>query len=398
MLKIYSRKAISKQPLTCLAWTLFFTLVTITPSSAIAQTKNVEVSNCRLAKVNNETLSTGFPRNSSLIPTTGTIKSLFLYVDFLDNKSTGIPKGLTEQYATTAKKFLEAQSYGRAKFVFESSPRVYRINKNSSIYRLISDGQGDAKTLIQDAINASDAEIDFAQYDFLTIVPPKDTTTILTGGALTGGSGLFQSQERTFSSAVVIGKNKLSNFAMPGFGWSFYSHEVGHILGITHPYFQREGQPAAIWDLMGNGGTSVPEFIGWHRFLLDWFVQDEVTCFKGATFKNAELLLAPLNSGAKGKKLLIITVNARQALVIEARRASTFDKLLKTEEGTLVYRVDVSKGDDKGIITILGNKGTKREGQTLESIKPGESITSNGYVIKVVSSSKSGDTVQISKK
>jgi hypothetical protein len=84
--------------------------------------------------------------------------------------------------------------------------------------------------------------------------------------------------------------------------------------------------------------------------------------------------------------------------VIEARRASTYDKLQKYEEGTLVYRVDVSKGDDKGIITILGNKGTKREGQTLESIKPGESVTSNGYVIKVVSSSKSGDTVQISKK
>lgn len=398
MLKIYSRKPISKQPLTCLAWTLFFTLVTITPSSAIAQTKNVEVSNCRLAKVNNETLSTGFPRNSSLIPTTGTIKSLFLYVDFLDNKSTGIPKGFTEQYATTAKKFLEAQSYGRAKFVFESSSRVYRINKNSSIYRLISDGQGDAKTLIQDAINASDAEIDFAQYDFLTIVPPKDTTTILTGGAMTGGSGLFQSQERTFSSAVVIGKNKLSNFAMPGFGWSFYSHEVGHILGITHPYFQREGQPAAIWDLMGNGGTSVPEFIGWHRFLLDWLTESEIACFAGSSFTNSQLALTPLNTAGKGKKMVVITLNARQALVIEARRASTYDKLQKYEEGTLVYRVDVSKGDDKGIITILGNKGTKREGQTLESIKPGESITTNGYVIKVVSSSKSGDTVQISKK
>ena len=44
MRKIYARNAKSKQPQTCLALTLFFTLAIITPSYAIAQTKNVEVS------------------------------------------------------------------------------------------------------------------------------------------------------------------------------------------------------------------------------------------------------------------------------------------------------------------------------------------------------------------
>ena len=368
------------------------------PTAQSAQSVQQNLQNCRLAKVNKEILSAGFPRFSSLIPSTGNIRSLFLYVDFPDNKAGAVPKGFTEQYSVTAKKFLEAQSYGRAKFTFESSPRVYRINKKSSVYRMFSDGQGDGGALIQDAINASDSEIDFSKYDFLTIVPPKNTTTILSGGAITGGPDILKSAERNFSSAVIIGKNKLSDFSLPGFGWSFYSHEVGHVLGITHPFLQRDGEPAAIWDLMGNGGTSVPEFIGWHRFLLDWLTESEIACFAGSSFTNSQLFLTPLNTPGKGKKMVVITLNAKQALVIEARRASTYDKLQKYEEGTLVYRVDVSKGDDKGIITILGNKGTKREGQTLESIKPGESVTSNGYVIKVVSSSKSGDTVQISKK
>lgn len=368
------------------------------PTAQSAQSVQQNLQNCRLAKVNKEILSAGFPHFSSLIPSTGNIKSLFLYVDFPDNKAGAVPKGFTEQYSVTAKKFLEAQSYGRAKFTFESSPKVYRINMKSSVYRMFSDGQGDAGALIQDAINASDSEIDFSKYDFLTIVPPKNTTTILSGGAITGGPDNFKSTERNFSSGVVIGKTKLSNFSLPGFGWSFYSHEVGHVLGITHPFLQRDGEPAAIWDLMGNGGTSVPEFIGWHRFLLDWLTESEIACFAGSSFTNSQLALTPLNTAGKGKKMVVITLNARQALVIEVRRASTYDKLQKYEEGTLVYRVDVSKGDDKGIITILGNKGTKREGQTLESIKPGESVTSNGYVIKVVSSSKSGDTVQISKK
>lgn len=374
------------------------TFLSFAPTAHSAQSVQQSIDTCRLAKVNKETLSAGFPRFSSLIPSTGNIRSLFLYVDFLDNKASAVPKGFTEQFSVTAKRFLEAQSYGRAKFTFESSPKVYRINKKSSNYQMFSDGQGDAGALIQDAINAADTEIDFSKYDFLTIVPPKNTTTILSGGAITGGPDNFKSTERNFSSGVVIGKTKLSNFSLPGFGWSFYSHEVGHVLGITHPFLQKDGEPAAIWDLMGNGGTSVPEFIGWHRFLLDWLTESEIACFAGASFSNSQHFLTPLNTAGKGKKMVVITLNAKQALVIEARRASTYDKLQKYEEGTLVYRVDVSKGDDKGIITILGNKGTKREGQTLESIKPGESVTSNGYVIKVVSSSKSGDTVQISKK
>jgi M6 family metalloprotease-like protein len=373
------------------------TFLSFAPTAHSVQSVQKGVETCRLGKVNQEILSAGFPRYSSLIPSTGNIRSLFLYVDFPDNKSTAVPKGFTDQYALTAKKFLETQSYGRAKFTFESSPKVYRINKKSSVYQMFSDGQGDAGALIQDAINAADAEIDFGKYDFLTIVPPKNTTTILSGGAITGGADTFKSAERNFSSGVVIGKTKLSNFSLPGFGWSFYSHEVGHVLGITHPFLQRDGEPAAIWDLMGNGGTSAPEFISWHRFLLDWLTESEIACFAGSSFSNSRLFLTPLNTTSKGKKMVVITLNAKQALVIEVRRASTYDKLQKYEEGTIVYRVDVSKGDDKGIITILGNKGTKREGQILESIKPGESVTSNGYVIKIISSSKSGDTVEISK-
>lgn len=374
------------------------TFLSSAPTAHSTQSLQQNLQSCRLPKVNKEILSAGFPRYSSLIPSTGNIRSLFLYVDFPDNKSSSVPKDFTEQYAVTAKKFLEAQSYGRAKFTFESSSKVYRINKKSSVYGMFSDGQGDGGALVQDAINAADSEINFSKYDFLTIVPPKNTTTILSSGAITGGPDVFKSVERNFSSAVIIGKDKLSDFSLPGFGWSFYSHEVGHVLGITHPFLQRDGEPAAIWDLMGNGGTSVPEFIGWHRFLLDWLTESEVACFTGSSFTNSQVALTPLNTAGKGKKMVVITLNARQALVIEVRRASTYDKLQKYEEGTLVYRVDVSKGDDKGIITILGNKGTKREGQTLESIKPGESVTSNGYLIKVVSSSKSGDTVQISKK
>lgn len=356
----------------------------------------VDADLCRLKKVSDWPLSPGFPRDPSLIPSTGKIRHLFIYVDFPDNKSTQATKKFADQYFLGAKKFIESQSYGRLKIDSDVSPKVFRIKKNSASYGMFEDGQGNGGQLIQDAITAADPTTDFAKYDFVTVLPPRSTSTIKTGGTHMGGPSEYKSEEKSFSSGVTIGSNKLSNFSERGFGWTMFSHEIGHVLGLTHPFYQRDGGPGAIWDLMGNGGTSVPEFIGWHRFELGWLNNSEVICLSGEKLESQIISLAPINSSPTALKFAMVQIDATKALGIEVRRASKFDKLESYEEGTLVYLIDVTKGDDEGIISILGNKGTKRENQTLESLRLNEKINHKGISITVIASNKSGDRIEIS--
>jgi len=368
----------------------------LNPSHSNAATQAKTIDSCKLAKVVQEPLSAGFPREASLMPSTGKVRNLFLFVDFPDNPSKASSKKFADNYFTTAKKFLEDVSYGKITPELTASSKVFRINKNSASYKMLTDGQGDAPGLVQDALDAADSEIDFKNFDLVTILPPENTKNINTSGALTGGAESFKTKEKNFSSAIFIGKNKLSNFNQPGFGWSFYAHEFGHVLGITHPFKFIEGKPGPIWDLMGNGGTSVPEFIGWHRFILNWLGEKEVVCLSKDSKGTVEQTLKPLNSKEGGKKLLITPLSATQALVVEVRRQSTFDKLTPNETGVLVYLVDVTKGDDQGIITIVSNKKTTKDSQILGSLKPGEKVSYKGVTIQVLSSNKSGDTIKVS--
>jgi M6 family metalloprotease-like protein len=365
-------------------------------SHSFAATKATTIDSCKLAKVVQEPLTAGFPREPSLMPSTGKVRNLFLFVDFPDNPSKSSSKKFADNYFTTAKKFLEEISYGKLTPELTVSSKVFRIDKNSASYKMFNDGQGDAPGLVQDALNAADNEIDFNNFDLVTVVPPENTKNIKTSGAYTSGANAFKTKDKNFPSAVVIGGSKLSNFNEPGFGWSFYAHEFGHVLGITHPFKYIEGKPGPIWDLMGNGGTSVPEFIGWHRFILNWLGEKEILCLSKESKGVFEQTLKPLNSKEVGKKLLITPLSATQALVVEVRRQSSFDKLTPNETGVLVYLVDVTKGDDQGIITIISSKKTTKDTQILGSLKPGEKVSYKGITIQVVSSNKSGDTIKVS--
>jgi hypothetical protein len=170
----------------------------LNPSHSNAATEATTIDSCKLAKVEQAPLTAGFPREASLMPSTGKVRNLFLFVDFPDNPSTSSTKKFADNYFLKAKKFLEDTSYGKMRPELTVSSKVFRINKNSSSYKLFNDGQGDFQGLAQDALNAADNDIDFSKFDLVTIVPPANTKQIKTAGALTGGSELLKTKDRNF--------------------------------------------------------------------------------------------------------------------------------------------------------------------------------------------------------
>lgn len=369
----------------------------ISTYTSFAEPESNQLSSCQLKRTSTWPLAPGFPRSDVLVNPTGILRHLFIYVDFPDNKSTSASRKFADKYFKESKKFIEAQSYGKLKFVSEVSPKVFRINKKSNIYGMIEDGKGDGMMLIQDAISAADSETDFSKYDFVTVLPPITTKTIKTGGTIGGGKDAYKSDEKSFSTGVAIGEWYLTDLSAPGRGWTMFSHEVGHVLGLTHPYYQKNGGPGAIWDLMGNGGTSVREFLGWHRFLLSWITEKELVCISSERVQPNLVNLLPIGSQKAGKKFAMVGLSDTQAIGIEVRRKNVYDNLSKNEQGVLVYLIDTTKGDDEGIISILGNKKTVKEGQQLGSLNPSERVTYKGVTVKVLASSKNGDSVEISK-
>ena len=118
-------------------------------------------------------------------------------------------------------------------------------------------------------------------------------------------------------------------------------------------------------------------------------------CISKEKLGTADFTVTPIGGTKAGIKFSMIQLDTTTAIGIESRRLTKFDKLNKNEEGVLIYLIDVKKGDDKGIIKILGKKRTYKDGQYLGVLTKGDQLTYNGITISVIKSMNSGDQIRI---
>jgi len=366
----------------------------------------LSTSECKLARGgNNSDLYIGFPRDGKYPPAVGDRKTVVLFVDFADlspNKD-AINEYKNVQVPHTEKTF-EMISYGKYRLKFEIVEKYYRLPGSADSYlkagfdnhELSKVARAmDHNKVINETLKAADSDIDFSKYDFLNIITPdwKDTVEAGASGAVgfnIDGKSFFLSSSGP--AGDYIGKPTLINWL---------NHEVGHLLGLTHIYNYYDQSDSAPWDLMG-ATYAMTDLIGWNKFFLSWIEDSQVNCLSSTSTTQSVHLLTSVGSSTPGTKMVIIKLSPTTALGIENRRQTAIDKLKSSDEGVIVYKIDTTKVGGTGAIKVLSNLNKTVPDKVgnavpLATLTQGESITTDGFTIKVVKRVTAGDFVSVSK-
>jgi len=387
----------------------------VKPPSVSQPTSFATTNDCKLSKPENLNMddgpmgSVGFPKNLNAFSSIGSIKALVLLTDFSDvpGKS-DLSSPWIKSSIPNAERFFTYTSYGKFNVKVDISKKIYRMNKASRYYELSASPYGGPlpnsgppkiDEVILDAIELADPDIDFSKYAFVTVATPTSPTLGLSGAAGLGGT-TKQFDGVTYSYGNLVPLDSLTPLDKPYKTYNF-THDIGHMLGILHPYFTGQNQPnPGAWDIMWNFAVQA-DFLGWNKWKMDWITDEQISCITDSSDKNVVQFLSPIGVADNGKKMVVIKLSSTTALAVEVRRKSPFEVLKSSNEGVIVYSVDTTKAQGQGPFSIVSNPkkviNYQNFTQVLGTMKPGESVTKNGYVISVLNSVSEGDYVAIKK-
>jgi len=336
----------------------------------------------------------GFHRSALWGSTTGTRNIVVLYLSYQDAQ---LNASARDEYQNTqeteAENFYKTSSYGKFDLSFTNSTKTYLIDKSTDSYALKSTNP-QYSLLFHDAIAAVGSDFDFSKFQEVVLVVPDEI--VATDIGPTYGYGAIDSSNKI--NLGIFGTYRYpTGKRVIHTGW--LTHEIGHTLGLSHPYFSSNGY--GIWDLMGYDNTYAPDLFTWEKFVLGWINPQQVYCLDTNLTNEKTVRLEENGLTSSNKKMLIVRTSDTQALVVESRRKDALDNIQPGDEGVIVYKLDLNLGFDKGIVTLVGNsqKSVSFEFQNLysSSLHQGESLIVDGLRISVKASDSTGDTISISK-
>lgn len=376
--------------------------------------KSLSIESCKLKYKSRWETGFGFPRSSNRLPISGQIKAIFIFVDFPDAPGTDIPEEIAKIYFDQFNEFYKSVSYGKVSFSYSVPNRYFRIDKSSNSYRMnMKKGElnPDPAAYFEDALKAADSTVDFSGFDVVYVIPSNTNKEISYGPAFPMGPGneTLRTNEKIFYSGAVAGTD--SRLQENSLEWVWLAHETGHLFGLEHPWRVQStpqgattiGSEVAIWDLMLSMWKSSPqshEFLGWTRFLLSWISDEQVNCqdFSSGSNKVLNFKLTPIETNTSTEKLAIIKLNETKALAIEVRRNLGFDRIPLEYEGTLVYLVDVTKGSNEGMATLVSSNSKLVNGLSIGTMKAGSSVEFDDMRIEILFSDEQGDYIRVTRK
>jgi M6 family metalloprotease-like protein len=379
----------------------FFTvtvdLIQSTPANKFVPTTQCQV----LDQTNNLQMQVGFPKAPGRLPSFGTIRALIVPVDFADVVGQRPPAEEFTPMTDGQNDFFYKMSGNKVKFDYQVLKNWVRMPVSSTFHKLGTWNQGDPYSYWKLAIETADPLVDYSQFDVVYVLSPREIpwTSIAYGPAGPLNSAGIATNDGPVTNITLSGADAWSNIAR-GTPWRWISHETGHLFGLHDLYVNPGDAVYGTWDLMSNNWSiGATELNSWNRYLLGWLTDSQINCINAVDLNATGVtqLINPIERVNDLTKAIVVRLSSSKILVIESRRNEGFDVLTPSQEGTLVYTVDMTIQSIKGGWKVQRRPGSTDSQFTDAALRVGDVITVDGVRIEVISRDQNGDTVKVSK-
>lgn len=381
-------------------------IVETAPKTALTNGAFNEYAKCKIAEVGDGSpdKSFGFPLPAKREKLKQGFRILVVPVQFTDHQTKNKPANDLADVVSMLTNFYTRASSVPISFDWTIPNSYYKMGKSIDSFELndwsqTSNGSFYDKyePYLEAALALADADYDFNDFDVVIVEEPRSVTNrehpMYIPHAQENGGRQVDTNDGPVRSILVTGNDELRDIP----NWI---HEFGHLLGLPDRNSLNDTKPG--FDIMW-GWYGSPELSVWSRWQLEILKDQQVDC-KTDTAKSTHLV-QPVAWVGDYKKGVVIPVSDHEAIVVESRRRQGYDVLFgKESEGAYVYRIDTSaliyKKDTKNPVDVIAparSKAVNGSWALDASLKLGESVTSDGWTIKVVEAGAFGDVVEVSK-
>lgn len=288
----------------------------------------------------------------------GTQNVVVIKVQFLDKPAASNVSDIEKRMFSEMSYYYQNASYGKIAITGNISETWILLPQNMTYYgnyngeNLHSQG---ARSLINDAIEYSDADIDFSAFDYILVahagedeVDSREPDDIRSWGFWEGLRASTDDDVTFDQGAVVSESDSLGTFC----------HEFGHILGLPDLYSYDNSSQFFVgkWGLMGIGshngdpiGSKPSHVLSWGKMFLGWIDSSQVIEIELG--QSANVTIDPLEIQSGGAKVVKIPITSTDYYLIEVR----IDDNLP-DQGVIIALVNETKHSGEGIVRIVDFK------------------------------------------
>lgn len=387
------------------------------PSSVISTTNSLaNISECKIpdagvAGVLPEYMQrhfvSGFGLYAERAPLTRNPVIQFVTIDFPDLQGKRSPAEDLKEVTDFLGKYWSSQVTNPIKLDFRIPSNYIRMPLNVVDYKMNIDffspewKPNTAFDYVREAVRVADPQINFTGADVLVIAVPSEVTRQQIAAFIAESSearfpnqGFQTNEKKMMNTLVMAGPSGSKDGEL--LNWA---HELGHNFGLTdirntQDKAKQDSSDLGIYDLMNS--ALAPELLAWNRFIVGALNDNQVRCVTSGTTTH---LLRPVAMPINEEKMVVIPTGRFKAIAVESRRAIGFDAPMGTaSEGVIVYEIDTTIPYNLSTMKLVPRVGSvDNEWRRDVALKPGDSVSTQGWKITVVESGEFGDVVKVEK-